>query len=356
MESFRLKSKIVENEKEYLIQTFNDARQGIIKTSVFADGELLDDHVVPHAEELSEELILGMVKSAHGERRAELEYLLKSHHEVMESGQPRMMYHLGVALFHKKLYQEAARLLALAVQLLEDFHEACHVLSQAEMALGKIKMAAEMAEKAVNMRPDFPDYRNNFGEICLASGSTKRAIIEFEEAIKRNVYYADAYFNLGLGHILEAINTESSESRDDVAARILEWFKKAILIYPDYQCSAYEKAREALVGGDYKRAFSLLKGIREEKKEKRRREKAAHFNRFLMYTDWLSENDIADRISTLESEIRKNPDYVDLYHELALCYLHQSKFSWHKGIEYFKKALGINRNPVSYTHLRAHET
>ena len=44
----------------------------------------------------------------------------------------------------------------------------------------------------------------------------------------------------------------------------------------------------------------------------------------------------------LKKELEKNPDYVDLYYELAICYLHQAKFSWQTGIDYFKKALEIN--------------
>ncbi len=96
--------------------------------------------------------------------------------------------------------------------------------------------------------------------------------------------------------------------------------------------------------GELQRAYSLFKGVREERREALRQERSSHFNRFLMYTNWISQGSIQERISLLENEINKNPGYVDLYFELAVCYLHQSKFSWQRGIEYFKKALDINPN------------
>ena len=73
MDSYRLDSRIVDNEKEYLIQTINDVRQGVIKTSFFVDGELMDASIMPHSEEMSENEILNLVKSTHGDKKSELE-------------------------------------------------------------------------------------------------------------------------------------------------------------------------------------------------------------------------------------------------------------------------------------------
>jgi len=344
MESYRLKSRILENEKEYLIQTSNDVNQGVIKTSIFVDGNLLDANILPHSEDICEEEILKLVKSAHGERKTELEYLLKSYRDVIEQAEPKMMYHLGTALFHKRMLPEARELFRLAIGLQKDYHEVYYFLAQTEMALKNISAAVEAAERAVELRSDFADYRNNLGEAYLEAGSCKRAIIEFEEAVKRNVYYADAYFNLALSYILNAVNRENFELYSDLTTTCTDLFKKAILIYPDYQNQAYNEGISSLTGGDLKRAYNLLRVVREEKKEKVRTQKASHFNRFLLYTDWLSEGNIVERIEALEKELHKNPDYVDLYYELAICHMHRAKFAWQKGTEYLQKALGINRN------------
>jgi tetratricopeptide (TPR) repeat protein len=342
MESFCLNSRIVENDKEFLIQTANDVKDGVIRATLFVDGEMLDASVLPHSEDITEEEILNLVKTAHGEKKNEIEYLLKSYADILEKGRAEEMYHLGTALFCKRMYPEARDLFRCAIKLKHEYHEAHFYLSQTELALSNVDDAVKAAGKAVELKPDYADYRNNLGEAYLESGSCKRAVIEFEEAVKKNVYYADAYFNLALGYIYNAVTKEDFGMYADLTAKCMDLLEKAVLINPDYQSSAYHEAFSALSSGDLKRAYKLFRNVRSDKKERQRQEKAAYFHRFLIYTDWLSEHNIADRIALLERRLNKNPDYVDLYHELGTCYLHQAKFGWQKGIEYFKKALSIN--------------
>jgi tetratricopeptide (TPR) repeat protein len=344
MESYRLDSRIVEDDKEFLIQTVNDTQEGIIKTSLFVNGELLDASIMPHSEEISDADILEMVKTTHGDRKAELEYLLKSFREVMKEGRPEMMYHLGTALYYRRMYPESQQLFQAALKLRHDYHEAYYYLAMVELASNHIDAAIKAGTKAVELRPQFADYRNTLGEAYLAAGSSKRAVIEFEEAIRQNVYYADAYFNLAMAFILNAINKEDFDIASDLKVKTTDLLKKAILIYPNYKTTTYEEAVAALTAGELKRAYALFKGVRNEKDERQRHEKSTYFHRFLMYTDWISQNNVVERINFLEKEINRNPGYVDLYYELAICYLHQAKFNWNKGIDYFKRAMEINPN------------
>lgn len=342
MDSYRLDSRIVDNEKEYLIQTINDVRQGVIKTSFFVDGELMDASIMPHSEEMSENEILNLVKSTHGDKKSELEYLLKSYRNILEEGQPEMMYHLGTALFYRRMYPEARQLFQCAVKIRHDYHEAYYYLSQTELMSNHIDAAVKAGLKAVEIRPQFADYRNVLGEAFMAAGSCRRAVIEFEDAIKLNIYYADAYFNLALAYTLNAVTKEDFNLYTDLTSKTMDLLNKAVLINPDYKTSTFDEAVAALTNGELKRAFALFKGVRDEKKEKQRQGKAAHFHRFLMYTEWLSQSNIDDRIKRLQNDVDRNPGYVDLYYELGACYLHQAKFAWQKSIEQFKKALEIN--------------
>ncbi|UCD93954.1 MAG: tetratricopeptide repeat protein [Candidatus Zixiibacteriota bacterium] len=342
MESFCLNSRIVENEKEFLIQTANDVKEGVIRATLFVDGELLDASVLPHSEDITEDEILNLVKTAHGDKKSELEYLLKSYKEIIEKGRSEEMYHLGTALFCKRMYPEARELFRCAIKLKHDYHEAHFYLSQTELAMNNIEEAVKAAGKSVELKPEYADYRNNLGEAYLESESCKRAVIEFEEAIKKNVYYADAYFNLALAYIVNAVKKEDFGMYSDLTARCMDLLEKAVLINPDYHSTTYNEAFSALSSGDLTRAYKLFRSVRVEKNERQRQEKAAYFHRFLIYTDWLSEHNIADRIALLERRLNKNPDYADLYFELGNCYLHQAKFGWQKGMEYLKKALSIN--------------
>jgi len=342
MDAYSLKSRVPGENKEFLIQTTNDVEQGIINTSIYIDGELIDTDALPLSDESSQEQVVNLVKSAHGEKKSELEYLLNSFTKVLQSGQPRMLYHFGTTMFYKRMYVEAQRLFQAAIKLNSEYHEAYFFLSQTEFALGNINEAVASGNRAVELRPAFADYCNNLGEVYLAGNSCKRAAIEFQEAIDKNVYYADAYFNLVLAHILNGINREDFDMSTDMIGKCNDLIKKAILIYPEYQNDTLEKASNALNKGNFKRAYELFAKIRSDKKEKHRQTKAAHFKRYLIYTEWLSEENISERIEYLTKEIDKNPDYVDLYYELGMCYLHDAKFSWQRGAEYFKKALSIN--------------
>lgn len=342
MESYKLDSKIIEENKEYLIQTINDPKGGIIKTSLFLNGELLDSSILPHDDKMRESDLLNLVKTTHVDRKSELEYLLKSFKDVISGGKSEIMYHLGAALLNRRMYSQAKQLFQSAIKQRPDYHEAYFLLAQSELASGRIDAAVKAGVKAVELQSQFADYRNLLGEIYLEAGSCKRAVIELEEAIKRNIYYADAYFNLAIAYILNAINREDFEMYPDLASRTTDMLKKAILIDPSYKTSAYEEAIASLASGQLKRACTLLKAVREEKKEIFRQEKSARSNRFLMNGEGISYSSIIENVDRLEKEIDRNPGYVDLYNELAICYLHQARFCWQRGIDCYRKALEIN--------------
>ena len=59
---------------------------------------------------------------------------------------------------------------------------------------------------------------------------------------------------------------------------------------------------------------------------------------------------ISDQIKSLESELRKNPNYVDLQAELARSYLEYSRLLWNKGVDRFSRTAEANRSldGVSY--------
>ncbi|UCG61995.1 MAG: tetratricopeptide repeat protein [Candidatus Zixiibacteriota bacterium] len=342
METYRLSSRLVENDREYLIQTSNDVALGSVSSEVFINGALADSVKVPHPEQMRAEEVLTFVESAHDETKKEIESLLKAYREAIESANGDMMYHLALSFFYKRFYAEARTLLNTAVGINPDYHEAYNVLGQAELSLGHPKEAVAAAQTAVNKRPEYADYRNNLGEALLASRALKLAAKEFDKAIEINLYYSDAYFNYGLAMILEALKEDSGPVKPNLVSKAQEYFTKAVLTYPDYKTAGYARGLESLQSGDLRPAFSTLAKVREEKKFQHGRRYSQYHMRFALYPQWVTEKALVDRISFLQEEIAKNPGYVDLHIELSRCYLEQAQVIWRKAIDSYRKTLDIN--------------
>ncbi|MEW6412993.1 MAG: tetratricopeptide repeat protein [Candidatus Zixiibacteriota bacterium] len=351
METYRLNSKLVDDSKEYLIQTTNDVSLGSISSEVYVDGLLADVVNLPHPEQIKPEEVLALVQTTHDEKKREIETLLKAYHEALESANAEMMYHMGLAFFYRRFYGEAQSLFTTAIGLNESYHEAYNLLGQTELALGNVEASSKAVRSAVELRPQYADYRNNFGEALMASMALKEAQQQFEKAIEINLYYSDAYFNLGLALIRQSMEIGMRQMAPNLTAKANDYFNKASLIYPDYKTAVFERGLTALKAGDTRQAFALLRKVREEKKEAHARRYAPYYMRYALYPQWINEKAIEDRISFLQREIGKNPTYVDLYVELSRCYLEHARMTWKKGVEQYKKTLDIN---PGLTKLAAH--
>ncbi|MEW6049826.1 MAG: tetratricopeptide repeat protein [Candidatus Zixiibacteriota bacterium] len=342
METYRLSSKLREKDKEYLIQTANDANLGLVATTIFVDGILTETTNCPHPDDIRPQEVLSLVKASHEEKKKEIETLLQSYRRVLESGEAETMHHLGTAFYYKGFYQEARELFRAATSIDPNHHQALNQLALTELALGNVRTAILAAQAAVAKRPRYADYHNNLGESFLADGACHKAIMEFEEAISINLYYADAYFNLGLAQLLNAQAFPDREQTQDRIARMTDCFYKASLINTAYQGQSLDEGLAALKDGDLNRALHTFKSIRETKKEHHRQEFAGFHMKLILFPEWASEKAVTDRIEFLTQEIRKNPAYVDLQAELAQCYLEQGRIAWQKGVEQYKQAADIN--------------
>lgn len=342
METYRLSSKLRENENEYLIQTANDANASAVSTSVFVNGVLAERVACPHPEEVDAQALLQLVKSTHGQKKKEIESLLEAYRSIVQSGQPETMYHMGTAFYYKGFYAEARELFLKATMLDHDHHQALNYLGLTEMALAHPGPAIEAGARAVSLRPKYADYRNNYGEALLADQRYSEAITEFDTAIKINMYYSDAYLNLGLARMLEAHLDPDSTLWPERRGHIRDLVNKAALIFEKYKGSRFDAGLEAVQKADLHQALAIFRTIRESKREASRQQFGALQSRFMVMGEWVTESAIADRVSFLKSELKKNPTYVDLQAELSQCYLEQAKLSWQKAIEQYKKSLQVN--------------
>lgn len=340
METFRLSSKLHDNNREYLIQTSNDVSMGSVATTVYVDGVRTESFVSRHDDEIEQDQLLELVKKTHGERKQELEGLLETYQLVVELGDPDQMFKLATALYHKRLLHEASDLLRSIINLSPEHHPAYFRLGVTYLALGKTEAALEVAAKAVNFRPEYADYRNQLGEAYLAAGMTDEAIVELEAAIGINLYYGEAYLNLGLAHTFGASRCQDRDRADQHVAQAKECFHKTTHIYPEcLHLDDFVGGMKALEDRDFGRAISSLKAVRESRKELRRKDFIALNRRLLSHADAWTEEAIGAQIKSLESRLKEHATYLDLQTELVRCYLDRSSLIWVKGIEQCRKIL-----------------
>ena len=342
METYRLQSKLIENDSEYVIQTSCDADHTSVSSTIYVNGETAESFCSPHPEQSGSEEILSLVKLKHGEVKKEIETLLEVFAEVMANGEASKMHNLGLAFYYKRLYIEARKLFQSAVRMDPQYHQAFNYLGITELAIGDVESAVEAALSAVEKRPGYADYRNNLGDAYLEGGLYQKALIEFEEAIRINLYYAEAYYNLGLTLLKNAITGENQELLANTLTRSVDCFNKASVIGSDYGTETFIAGLEAIKNNDFKTAYDLLYSERERRKDSQRREFAVFYMKFVMYPEWSNERTTNERIEYLRSEIQKNPSYVDLYSMLAHCYFEAAKASWNHGIQQYQRALEMN--------------
>jgi tetratricopeptide (TPR) repeat protein len=342
MESYRLKSKVSVNEREFLVQTVNDVSQGSVVSSLFVNGEILEVSRFPHESDLTEEAMLSLVKRTHDLKKTELEQLLSMHEKTKKLGDSEMMLNLGIAFYYKRILDEARELFDLILELKPDNHEAANYLGLTCMEQGDYEAAVKAFSLTVEMCPSYADYHNNYGEALLEAGFCQRAVEELEAALKLNIYYADAYFNLALAYIVNTLKREDFDMYANLREKSNDLFNRAALISPEYKTIEFDEAREVFNRNDLPRAMNLFRAVRAQKKELSRQKFSGFYLRFLLQSDWVTERTLDERIRLLMDEIDKNPSYVDLHHQLALCYLQRAQLSWHKGIGQFEETIQMN--------------
>jgi tetratricopeptide (TPR) repeat protein len=257
------------------------------------------------------------------------------------------MYHLGTAFFHRRLYHEARNLFVSVLKMDHDYHQAQLYLGLTELELGNTDKAISCCKVAIAQKPGYADYYNSLGECYLLANNCTEAINEFTKAIEVNLYYSDAYLNLGLALVLNGIISQDRSLFANILSKATDHFRKAAIIDSSYQGSAFDSGLSALAAADLQKAWDIFSELRLNRKEGRRRETAAYFMKSLAFVDQASLETITDRINFLKIELSKNPTFVDRQVELARNYLELARLAWQSGIEQYRCTHEMNRSLTS---------
>ena len=158
-----------------------------------------------------------------------------------------------ISLYTQGQYQET---LNEASKLLIKFPSSVivyNIIGAANQSLGNLDEAIEAYNRALSIKPDYPDAYNNMGNALKEQGKLEQAIEAYKKTLSIKPDYADAYNNMGI--------TLQQQGKMEGAT---EAYSKAISIKPDLT-EAYNNMGNALKEQDkldeaieaYNKALSL---------------------------------------------------------------------------------------------------
>ncbi|OGC89759.1 MAG: hypothetical protein A2W25_02630 [candidate division Zixibacteria bacterium RBG_16_53_22] len=333
--------------REYLLQTSaNELRRQII-CSLFHSGQLINTRAFPMPESLGPGALLERVSRMHEQCLGDFKSLLGLVERMQQLDKPEIIEKLGKTLCNRELYDEGRELLTMAVQKYPEMPGLHFVLGKLYLARGLFDEAVEQSCKAVELAPSFPDYRNLLGIAYLNAGKPVAAIDEFKKAVEQNIYYDEAYFNLGLGFIMNGIVREDFNLAKNLFHNCQEAFGKAIMFNPGYMNGNYEMGINLLGEGKLQQAYEILTAMGREVITHGSEERLLEmYLRYIHGESGMTEEGIKQYVEQISELLKSNPGHADLHNELGMAYTVMSKFLNNKAMEHFKEALKINPNFV----------
>lgn len=344
METYQLKSKLVESNREYLIRTSNDTTSSAISSEVFINGELAESIKHLHPSEYTEDDVIALLKQTHSEKKKTIENLMAAFQTAMQDNNPESLVQLGITFYCMQYLPEAEELFKKALSSRSDFDKAQFYLSKTYLDWGYAERAVSYAKMAVDKCPTYADYHNNFGLTMQAINENIKAIAEFEEAIKLNLYYGEAYYNMGIARIDTVISGSSIVDAIDTIPLIMDCFNKAMLVIPDIDKPLFEKGLAILESGGLMDAKEIFIKVQKAIIKKYRKDLSRLNMKYVLDSGLISIPALEDQISYLEHQVLKNPSFVDVSSDLSQYYLEIAGLYWKKGLDQFIQTRKLNPN------------
>jgi len=229
---------------------------------------------------------------------------------------------LGTTLLKKQgNWGEAFKHYERALQLKPDYPEAHVNLGVVLANQGKLDEAVQHYERALQLRPDYADALNNLGAALAAQGKLDEAIQHYERALQLSPDYADALNNLGIALAAQGNLDEA-----------IQHYERVLQLRPDYPethnnlgiaLADQGKSNEAIQ--HFERALQLKPDYVE-----------AHYNLGIALAD---QGTLDEAIQHYERALQLRPDYADALNNLGFALAKQGK--WDEAIQHYERALQL---------------
>ena len=341
MDQLTLTSKLRGMGKEFFLQSSGDPKNGRGSCILFEDGNPVDvfEFKLPENPKQAS----GVIDEYHRLRQDRFQRLSDLYSELADETEPPILEKLAVSLIEQRLHEEAAKVLERAVKQASQNSRLLNLLGLTYMELENFDKARDNFSRIVDINGDYPDYHNNLGKALLKMGECFKAYKSFEQAIKLNVYFAEAYYNMAMAVILNGIKKEDYNLAQNLEDNATSLLAKSVGFNPSFKNRFLQNGLDALENKDLERAFIELSKGYESATDGKFPKKTYNFHlEYLFQNENLREDTVVRHIKKLTKQLESHPNYPDLYNELGMAYTVLAQFHSDRAIEAFQKALKLN--------------
>ncbi len=349
MQDFGLNNNIRIGSKTLHVQTSYACNTGLVATSVFEGGKLLQMREATLPQELSREQCEKTVQLFHNEFISDLEFAWLITKKLERVDNPVAQKKLGQYFLNKGMYEEArARFLSIRKQ--SDEKDPCNY------ELGTIcyhtrdyEQALEYLKNAIIDFPRYADIHLLLAKTYLEFKEYKFSVNHLRNAINLNSKYHEAYFTFALVLLQSVIDAPGYSRLNKPQERMheaLDYLNQATSLSPDYDRQVVEEV--LMIFDQPEKLAEAVQRLRQElERVIAARKKTIDENEFylkFMFTGLDKDPEAMDMmIQKIEKELITHPEWADLHNSLGKVYLAKTWYTLAKTTEAFQEAL--NRNP-----------
>ncbi len=340
--------------RKFHIQTATLVEEGVIRTEVFEKGQVLFVEYYPYEKRDMEKFasaegrLRHLVDQFHQSIIEEIDCLFEMSERIFEEDIATAHEKIGQVFLHTHIFDKAERHFQRAIELEPERYSSYVYLGRCYLLQKRYHQAHETVFEVIQKKIQYPDLYNTMGLILMARGKHRQAMHFFNEAIKHNAGYIEAYFNLTeatLLHIKELIAARNQEEFKK-SVRFLRVILKKINDLGDAEDRLQSQAiNKFLSKPAFGKALAQVNEYREATFIRQPPPEIAGY-KFYLRLLYSEEEMSTESLETYEKKIsealQKNPSYPDLWQYLALIHLMQCRHYFLKGLDNFRDATRIN--------------
>jgi len=349
MQDFGLNNNIRVGTKLLHVQTSFSYTTGLIATSVFEGGKLLQLREYSLPQELPRERYENEVKSFHNDVISDLEFTWLISKKLDRVDNIAARKKLGLFFLNKGMYEDA-RVQFLFIRKQSDDKQPCNYeLGMICYHTQDYEQALEFLKNAIIDFPRYADIHLLLAKTYFELKEYKFAVNHLRNAININSRYHEAYFTYALvllQSVIDAPNYSRLNKPQERLHEALDYLNQALSLSPEYDKQIVE---DVLITFD--QPDKLPEAVQRLRQEMDRalksRKKNIDDNEFylkFMFAGLDKDPEAMDLlILKIERELLAHPDWADLHYNLGKVYLAKAWYTLAKTTEAFQEAL--NRNP-----------